>query len=120
MNKTMKILAIGAMSLGLSFGTVTALSYGALASAIQVSAETVSDKLTASMLTGAVNTYNDFSGVTGTSGAVYAGQSAKSSGGGIQLRSKNSNSGIVTTSSGGLIRSVSIVVESGTNTLDVY
>lgn len=119
MNKTMKILAIGAMSLGLSFGTVTALSYGALASAIQVSAEAVEDKLTASMFKATTTSYMNFSDVEGPSGAVYAGQNAKTSKGGIQLRATKP-SGIVATSSGGLIRSVSIEVESGTNTVDVY
>ena len=60
-----------------------------------------------------------FSNVNGVSGAIYAGNSAKSSAGVIQLRSKN-NSGIVTTTTGGLVKSISIVVESGSNTLDVY
>lgn len=117
MNKTMKILAIGAMSLGLSFGTVTALSYGALASAIQVSAETVSDTLKASMLTATSTAYTDFSGVKGASGAVYAGKTAKN-GTSIQVNNKNPQ-GIVSTGSGGLIRSVSITCSS-TNTLDIY
>ena len=60
-----------------------------------------------------------FSNVNGVSGAIYAGNSVKSSAGVIQLRSKN-NSGIVTTTTGGLVKSISIVVEHGSNTLDVY
>ena len=36
------------------------------------------------------------------------------------MRSKNSNSGIVSTTSGGTIKSVKITVASGTNTIDVY
>lgn len=81
---------------------------------------TVTDTLTADEFTATSTTYADFSGVTVTSNAVYAGNSAKTSSGGIQLRSKNSNSGIVTTVSGGKVKSISIVVESGSNTLDIY
>ena len=81
----------------------------------------VVDVLTSSDFTATTDTYTDFSGISKESGAVYAGQSAKSTnGGGIQLRSKNSNSGIVTTKSGGKVKSVTIEVESGTNKLDIY
>ena len=82
--------------------------------------ETKDDVLTSSSFTATKTSYESFSNVNGVSGAIYAGQSAKSSGGGIQLRSKNSNSGIVTTTTGGLVKSISIVVEDGSNTLDVY
>lgn len=82
--------------------------------------ETKDDVLTSSSFTATGNTYMSFSNVKGVSGAVYAGQSAKSNGGGIQLRSKYSNSGIVTTTTGGLVKSISIVVEQGFKTLDVY
>ena len=88
-----------------------------------VQAEEYTDVLTAGLFAATTTTYTDFSGVqvTGGSSAVYAGNSAKTSNGGIQLRSKNSNSGIVSTASGGdRIKSVSITVESGTNTVDVY
>ena len=78
------------------------------------------DVITAADLTATSTTYTDFSNVTFTSNAVYAGQSAKTSSGGIQLRSKNSNSGIVSTTSGGKIKSVTITYESGSNTVDVY
>ena len=59
---------------------------------------------------------------TGTSGAVYAGQSAGSNDS-IQLRSNNSNSGIVTTKSGGKVKSITITWNSNTaggRTLDIY
>lgn len=88
-----------------------------------VQAEEHTDVLTADLFTATSTTYADFSGVSVTDGssAVYAGQSAKKSNGAIQLRSKNSNSGIVSTASGGdRIKSVSITVESGSNTVDVY
>ena len=67
--------------------------------------------------------YVTWSGKAGTSGAVYAGQSAGDSGT-IQLRSKNSNSGIVTTVSGG--KATKVVVTWNTSktsagrTLEVY
>ena len=80
----------------------------------------VADALTASNLAATSTTYTDFSGVSITSDAVYAGNSAKTASGGIQLRSKNSNSGIVSTTSGGVVKSVTITVESGSNTIDVY
>ena len=78
------------------------------------------DALTASDLNATSTTYVDFSGVTKNSDAVYAGSSAKDANGNIQLRSKNSNSGIVSTTSGGVVKSVKITVGSGSNTIDVY
>jgi len=84
------------------------------------SSSTITDELTAALLSATSTTYADFSNVAATSSARYAGNSAKSSSGGIQLRSKNSNSGIVSTTSGGKVKSVTITVESGSNTIDVY
>ena len=52
-------------------------------------------------------TYSAWSGKTGASGAVYAGQSAGGNDA-IQLRSNNSNSGIITTASGGNVKKVTI------------
>ena len=77
------------------------------------------DVLTASDFAATGTTYTDFSGVRKNT-AVYAGQSAKNSSGAIQLRSKNSNSGIVSTTSGGKLKSVKINVSSGSNTVQVY
>ena len=58
--------------------------------------------------TGVTNTtYTNWSGKTSNSAAVYAGNSA----GGydaIQIRSTNSNSGIVTTTSGGKVKKITI------------
>lgn len=89
-----------------------------------VRGQEVSDELTASDFMATGTGYTDFSGVTKGSGAVYAGQSAKSTNGGIQLRSKNNNSGIVVTSPGGTrVKSVTVEWESGNTTghkLDVY
>lgn len=59
----------------------------------------ISDTLTADDLAATGNSYIAFSNVTKDTGAVYAGNSAKTDGGAIQLRSKESNSGIVMTNS---------------------
>ena len=71
-------------------------------------------------------TYGDWSGVsasnTGHSDAVYAGNSAGDHNS-IQLRSNNSNSGIVTTTSGGKAKHVTVSWESHTangRTIDIY
>lgn len=86
----------------------------------KVGAVSIKDILTASIFAVQGTSYTDFSSVKAVSNAVYAGQSAKTSKGGIQLRSKNSNSGIVTTQSGGVVKSLIFTIESGTNTIDVY
>ncbi len=68
------------------------------------------------------NSYTDWSGKTGASGAVYAGQSAGGNSS-IQLRSKNSNSGIITTTSGGTAKKVTVEWNSSTTTgnkLNIY
>lgn len=52
--------------------------------------------------------YTDWSGKTGASSAVYAGNSTGNNGA-IQLRSDNKNSGIVTTKSGGNVRKIVVV-----------
>ena len=67
--------------------------------------------------------YSDWSGKSGSaSSAVYAGNSAGGNSS-IQLRSSNSNSGIVTTASGGKVTKVAVTWNSNTSsgrTLDVY
>ena len=85
---------------------------------------TVTDELTFSSLggkTGGSAAYDDFTGKSLTSSAVYAGNYASTNSlNCIQIRSKNSNSGIVTTTSGGTIKSIKIEFNKGTNTLDIY
>ena len=80
----------------------------------------VTDTLTCDDFAATSTTYTAFSGVEKDSGAVYAGKSACDNGVNIQLRSKSSDSGIVTTVSGGIISSVTIVVAHGTNRINVY
>lgn len=81
------------------------------------------DILTASDFNATSTTYVEFSNVEKDSGAVYAGNSAKTDDGAIQLRSKNSSSGIVSTTSGGLLESITVEWNNGTSsgrTLDIY
>ena len=69
------------------------------------------------------NNYVDFSGIKFTSSAVYAGNASTGTGKYIQLRSKNNNSGVVTTSSGGKLKSVTIAYNeatTGDRTVDIY
>ena len=83
---------------------------------------TVTDELTYSLIGVSSTTYSSWSGKTSNSSAVYAGQSAGGNNS-IQLRSKNSNSGIVTTTSGGKVKSVTITFNTNTSSsgqLDVY
>lgn len=66
--------------------------------------------------------YTEFSGKTGKSGAVYAGQCAGGNES-IQLRSNNNNSGIITTGSGGKVKKVVVVWNANTasgRTLNIY
>lgn len=81
-----------------------------------------SDVITAEDLDATATQYKDFSGVTKTSGAVYAGNSAKTQNGSIQLRSKE-NAGIVSTTSGGRITQIVVTWDSSTPSgrqLDIY
>jgi len=74
-------------------------------------------------LTGVTGTsYSEWSGKMSNSSAVYAGQSAGGNES-IQLRSKNNNSGIVTTASGGKIAKIIVTWNSNTaggRTLNIY
>ncbi len=85
-------------------------------------AGTVTDVITAEGI-GAGTNYANWSGKAFTSNAIYAGNSMTSSDGAIQLRTKNSNSGIVTTTSGGKVKKIVINFDSGTDngrTVDIY
>lgn len=85
-------------------------------------AGTVADKLS-QKVTGITGTsYTDFSDIKVSSDAVYAGQCAGSNSS-IQLRSKNSNSGVITTVSGGKLKKIVVEWESHTvegRVLNVY
>lgn len=82
----------------------------------------VTDRLTLALTGQSGTNYGTWSGKTASSDAIYAGNSAgdKSS---IQLRSNNSNSGIVTTTSGGYAKKVVVTWQSETSdgrTLNIY
>lgn len=78
-----------------------------------VFADTKKDVLTSASFDATGNSYTVTAGVTATSDAEYYAQSATSYGS-IQLRSNNNNSGIVTTKSGGKVKSVTIEFNSNT------
>ena len=85
-------------------------------------ADEVTDVLTQATTGVTGSNYTSWSGKTLNSAAVYAGQSAGGNNS-IQLRSNNSNSGIITTGSGGKVKSVTIAFNSNTasgRTVDIY
>ena len=82
----------------------------------------VTDELTVNTFDVSGTSYVEKTDIKATSSAVYYAQMAGGNSS-IQLRSSNSNSGIVTTASGGTIKSVKIEWNSNTNNariLDVY
>ena len=99
----------------LTFLTLLTLSIGVTWAA------DVTDVLTRTTTGVTGSSYSDWSGKTATSNAVYAGNSAGGNTS-IQLRD-NSNSGIVTTASGGRIKSITVSWNNNTTngrTLDIY
>ena len=67
-------------------------------------------------------TYSTWTGITSNSDAVYAGNTAGGNNA-IQMRSNNSNSGIITTASGGVVTNITVVWNENTTagrTLNVY
>lgn len=82
----------------------------------------VTDTLTLATTGVSGGSYVDWSGKTATSSAVYKGQSAGGNSS-IQLRTTDSNSGVVTTTSGGKVKSITVTWNSNTangRTLNVY
>ena len=101
--------------------TVTNNTFEMPASDVIVSATfvpTVTDIITASTLNISGNSYTTWTGKTFSSEAVYAGCSYPTSK--IQLKSKDNVSGIVTTATGGKIKKIKVIWDSGSGTLDVY
>ncbi len=98
------------------------LSLFALVTVLAANAVEVTDVLDQSK-TGVTGTsYTMFGPITESSGASYVGQCAGGNES-IQLRSNNSNSGVVTTASAGKVTKLSVVWNSNTTngrTLDVY
>lgn len=85
-------------------------------------ATAVSDVLTNTLIGVSGTNYAAWTNKTATSSAVYAGQSAGGNNS-IQLRTKNSNSGIITIASGGKVSMITVDWNSNTGSdrkLDVY
>ena len=82
----------------------------------------VSDTVTAAAFPATDTNYMDFTGIRFSSDAVYAGSTAQTADGAVQLRNTN-NAGIVTTSSGGRAAKVAVTWNYETpegSTLEVY
>ena len=88
------------------------------APATEAAVSGVTDVLTASDFAATETKYKEFSDVKKNT-AIYAGQSAYNNGN-IQIKSNDSNTGIVSTTSGGKVKSVKINIASGSNTVNVY
>ena len=104
-----------------TMGTTDVTYYAVFAAVTPGDSETVTDELTNATTGVEGPTYTEWT-ATGTSGAAYAGQSAGDNSS-IQLRSKNSNSGIISTTSAGRVKKVVVVWKTNTTagrTLDIY
>ena len=115
----------GTATVKATVGSATGYLAGSVSYTITVTAASgsnVTDVLTADCFVATSTNYTDFSGVTAASSAVYAGNNANNNGN-IQLRSSKSNSGIVTTTSGGRVAKIIVTWASSTDTgrtLDIY
>ena len=99
--------------------SVLVMFFGGLAFA---QGSSVTDELTLTTFGVSGTNYKEVTGITATSPAVYAAQMAGGNNA-IQLRSNNSNSGIVTTKSGGTVKTITVEWNDNTadaRTLDVY
>ena len=104
-----------------TMGTGDITYYAVFATKTQGSATATDDVLTAALIDQSV--YGNWTGKTASSNAVYAGNSTTSQNGAIQIRTTNSNSGIVTTASGGKVTKIAVKWESTTadgRTLNIY
>lgn len=114
MNKLFSKIAVLSASLALAIGV------GVVSSKVEEVYAAGTDTITASDLAATDTSYTDFSSLSKTSGAVYAGKTAKDASGNIQMRARNGGSGIYTTTSGGILSSVRVVVGSGSNDVNIY
>lgn len=74
-----------------------------------VTAQVVSDSFTKSLLDGSITNYQELSNVKLASSARYTLKAASNKGKCFQLRSKDSDSGVVTTTTGGVAKTVTVV-----------
>ena len=104
-----------------TMGTADVTYFAVFARKIPGGAATLTDVLTPEGI--GQKTYGDWTGKAFTSSAVYAGNSTTSDNGEIQMRSNYSNSGIVTTTSGGKVTKVAITWPENVTverTVDIY
>ena len=92
-----------------------------------VTAQVVSDSFTKNLLDGSKTDYQELSNVKLASTARYTLNAASNKGKCFQLRSKDSNSGVVTTTTGGVAKTVTVVWYNDANisntdgrTIDIY
>lgn len=105
-----------------TMGNADVTYYAVFALLVPGTSTTYTDELTHDLIGVTGTSYSNWSGITDNSGAVYAGNSAGGNTA-IQLRTNNSNSGIVTTASGGKLKKVTVEWNSNTadeRTLDIY
>lgn len=104
--------------LRLSFVTLMGMMFGSTFAA------EVTDVLTweGLGLTATNSNYADFADKTFSSSAVYAGQASSGTGKYIQLRTNKNNAGIITTTSGGKLKSVTITFNEATTdrSIEIY
>ena len=100
---------------GVTYGTFSCNLTARVQRKARVEAGTVTDTLTRELIGVTSGSYASWTGKSNQSDAVYAGNSAggsAQSGDCIQIRSNNDNSGIVSTYSGGKLKSVSVTFNS--------
>lgn len=105
-----------------TMGTADVTYYAVFAEETAGDLSVVTDDLNQDFTDVTGTSYTSWSGKEGKSGAVYAGQSAGSYSA-IQLRSNNSNSGVITTTSGGKATKVAVEWSSSTaegRTINIY
>lgn len=105
-----------------TMGTSDVTYYAVFADKTPGTSTTVTDEINRELTGITSSSYSNWSGKTSNSQAVYAGNSSGGSGT-VQLRTTNSNSGIVTTTSGGKITKIAVTWANNTlsgRTLDIY
>ncbi len=112
----------GSATITASFAGDDTYKEGSASYTINVVGSAVTDVINRAFTGVTGSSYTNWSGKTGISGAVYAGNSAGGNEA-VQLRTNNNNSGIVTTASGGRVTKVTVKWNSNTasgRTLNVY
>ena len=112
MNKLFSKIAALSVGLAMAVGVGVAVGHESVK---EVRAEDVSDVITVDDTSATTTTYVETTGIKKNT-AVYTSQNAHANaanGNGLQYRSNNNNSGIISTTSGGIIKSVTVEYASG-------